>query len=65
MFGSDAASSVTFAAGTPSNINYIRLQHPSGDDLTKVLSVDFFDGRVYARLSFLTVAYIIIMMASE
>lgn len=52
VFGSDAASSVTFASGTPSNINYIRLQHPSGDDLTKVLSVDFFDGKVYAAAEF-------------
>ena len=39
-------------AGTPSNINYVRLQHPSGNDLTKVLSVDFFDGRVYAAAEF-------------
>tara|TARA_B100000212_G_scaffold108000_1_gene80264 strand:- start:2058 stop:4136 length:2079 start_codon:yes stop_codon:yes gene_type:complete len=52
VFGSDAASSVNFAAGTPSNINYVRLQHPSGNALTKVLSVDFFDGRVYAAAEF-------------
>ena len=40
--------SITFAAGTPSNINYIRLQHPSGEALTDVLSVDFYNGQVYA-----------------
>ena len=48
VFGSAAASSITFAAGTPSNINYIRLQHPSGEALTDVLSVDFYNGQVYA-----------------
>ena len=48
VFGSEAESNVTFAAGTPSNINYIRLQHPSGEALTDVLSVDFYNGQVYA-----------------
>ena len=48
VFGSVASSSVTFASGTPSNINYVRLQHPSGEALTEVLSVDFFNGKVYA-----------------
>jgi len=52
VFGSDAASSVTFASGTPANVNYVRLQHPSGTALTKVLDTDFFDGRVYASAQF-------------
>ena len=52
VFGSVASSSVSFASGTPSNINYVRLQHPSGEALTQVLSVDFFNGRVYASARF-------------
>tara|TARA_R110002096_G_scaffold73288_8_gene173859 strand:- start:1278 stop:3293 length:2016 start_codon:yes stop_codon:yes gene_type:complete len=52
VFGSDAVSSVTFAAGTPSNISYIRLQHPSGEALTDVLSSDFYNGQIYAAARF-------------
>tara|TARA_R110002153_G_scaffold272486_1_gene441225 strand:+ start:944 stop:3013 length:2070 start_codon:yes stop_codon:yes gene_type:complete len=52
VFGSAAASSVTFASGTPANVNYVRLQHPSGTALTKVLDTDFFDGQVYASAQF-------------
>jgi hypothetical protein len=48
VFGSDPASSVTFAPGTPANLSYVRLQHPSGEALTEVLSVDFYNGQVYA-----------------
>lgn len=52
VFGDVAESSITFADGTPSNINYIRLQHPSGEALTDVLSVDFYNGQVYAAAQF-------------
>lgn len=52
VFGSDASSAVTFASGTPANVNYVRLQHPSGTALTKVLDTDFFDGNVYASAQF-------------
>ena len=52
VFGDAAESSVTFAPGTPSNINYIRLQHPSGEALTDILSVDFYNGQVYAAAQF-------------
>ena len=51
-FGSDAESSVTFAANTPSNVTYVRLQHPSGEELTDVLSVDFYNGQLYAAAQF-------------
>ena len=51
-FGSDAASSVTFAAGTPSNVTYVRLQHPSGEELTDVPSVEFYNGQLYAAAQF-------------
>ena len=40
VFGSAAASSITFAAGTPSTMNNMRLQHPSGEGLADVRSVD-------------------------
>tara|TARA_Y100000004_G_C8953998_1_gene429921 strand:+ start:1445 stop:3466 length:2022 start_codon:yes stop_codon:yes gene_type:complete len=52
VFGSVDPSSVSFASGTPSNINYVRLQHPTGEALTEVLSVDFFNGKVYASARF-------------
>jgi len=52
VFGSVAASSVVFATGIPSNINYVRLQHPSGEALTDILSVDFYNGKVYAAAQF-------------
>jgi len=52
VFGSDASSSVSFASGTPANVNYVRLEHPSGTALTKVLDTDFFDGQVYASAQF-------------
>ena len=52
MFGSAASNAVTFASGTPANVNYVRLQHPSGTALTKVLDTDFFDGQVYASAQF-------------
>ena len=51
-FGSDAPSSVTFASDTPSNVTYVRLQHPSGEELTDVLSVDFYNGQLYAAAQF-------------
>lgn len=51
-FGSDAESSVTFAADTPSNVTYVQLQHPSGEELTDVLSVDFYNGQLYAAAQF-------------
>ena len=52
VFGSVVASAVTFASGSPSNINYVRLQHPSAAALTKILSVDFYNGRTYAAAEF-------------
>lgn len=52
VFGSVAASSITFPAGTPSNINYIQLVHPSAEALTDVLSVDFYNGQLYAAAQF-------------
>lgn len=52
VFGHEAASSVTFATGTPANVNYVRLQHPSGTALTKILDTDFFNGQVYAAAQF-------------
>ena len=53
VFGEVAAGSVTFAAGTPANINYVQLQHPTpATALTKVLSVDFFNGKVYVAAQF-------------
>jgi len=52
VFGDQAASSVTFASGTPANVNYVRLQHPSGTALTKILDTDFFNGKVYAAAQF-------------
>jgi hypothetical protein len=51
-FGSDAENSVTFAADTPSNVTYVQLQHPSGEELTDVLSVDFYNGQLYAAAQF-------------
>ena len=51
-FGSDVASSVTFAAGTPSNVRYVRLQHPSGEELTDVLRADLYNGKIYAAAQF-------------
>lgn len=44
-FGS--VESVTFPAGTPSNMVYQRLQHPSGQAMAKVLQVSAFAGRPY------------------
>ena len=38
VFGSDPSSSVTFAAGTPSNINYIQLRHPEAEGSFRVTS---------------------------
>ena len=60
-FGSAAPSAITFASGTPSNISYIQLQHPtdagiSGTSntipMTELLGVDFFDGFVYSSARF-------------
>ena len=60
-FGSAAPSAITFASGTPSNISYIQLQHPtdagiSGTSntipMTELLGVDFFDGYVYSSARF-------------
>mgnify|MGYP006131388065 CR=1 FL=1 len=52
VFGSVALSAVNFATGTPSNISYVRLQHPSGEALTDVLSADFYSGQLYAAARF-------------
>lgn len=52
VFGHEAASAVTFASTTPANVNYVRLEHPSGTALTKVLATDFFNGQVYASAQF-------------
>ena len=52
VFGSVASSSVNFASGTPANVNYVQLAHPSGEELVKVLDTDFFDGNVYASAQF-------------
>lgn len=52
VFGSDAAANVTFPSGTPANINYIQLAHPSGENMTRLLSTDFFNGQVYAAAEF-------------
>lgn len=52
VFGDIASSSVSFASGTPANVNYVRLQHPSGTALTKILDTDFFNGKVYAAAQF-------------
>ena len=51
-FGSDPESSVTFASDTPSNVTYVRLEHPSGEELTDVMSVDFYNGQLYAAAQF-------------
>lgn len=52
VFGDAAPNTITFAPGTPSNLNYVQLQHPSGEALTDVLSVDFYNGLVYAAAQF-------------
>jgi putative flippase GtrA len=44
-FGSGA--SVTFPAGSPSNLVYQQLAHPSGASMAKVLQVSAFDGKPY------------------
>lgn len=55
IFGSQ--ESVSFASGTPGNINYIRNQHPTDANIstssntvpmTELLDADFFDGKVYS-----------------
>ncbi len=38
VFGSDPSSIVTFATGTPSNINYIQLRHPEAEASFRVSS---------------------------
>jgi hypothetical protein len=45
-FGS--VESVTFPAGTPANMVYQRLQHPSGVAMAKVVQVSAFAGKPYA-----------------
>ena len=45
-FGS--VESVTFPAGTPANMVYQRLQHPSGVAMAKVIQVSAFAGQPYA-----------------
>jgi hypothetical protein len=45
-FGS--VESVTFPAGTPANMVYQRLQHPSGAAMAKVIQVSAFAGKPYA-----------------
>jgi len=50
VFGNEPASNVTFAAGTPSNVNYQQLV--TDQILSKVLSVDFYNGKVYCAVQF-------------
>lgn len=52
VFGSDAPGSVTFAADTPSNLSYQRLQHPSGLAMAELVDAKFFNGKVYAIARF-------------
>lgn len=54
VFGSEAPSSVTFAAGTPSNINYQQLSVSYLSHISKVLSVDFYNGKIYCAAQFST-----------
>ncbi len=51
-FGSVASSSVTFPANTPTNLSYIQLTHPSGEALTNVHSVEFYNGKLYVAAQF-------------
>jgi len=51
-FGSDAPASVTFPSDAPSNVNYVQLAHPSGEELTEVHSVTFYDGQLYVAAQF-------------
>jgi len=50
VFGTEPASNVTFAAGTPSNVTYQELV--TDQILSKVLSVDFYNGKVYCAVQF-------------
>src|SRR5690606_32308727 len=43
VFGSGTAPS-----GLPADVIYQRLQHPGGKNMTALLDVDSFDGKVYA-----------------
>ena len=52
VFGSAAPATITFPTGTPSNINYVQLLHPSGEALTDVLTVEFYNGQLYAAAQF-------------
>ena len=51
-FGSAASSAVTFPANTPTNLTYVQLQHPSGEALTNVHSVEFYNGKLYVAAQF-------------
>jgi len=46
-FGSDAAGSVTFPSGSPSNLVYQQLAHPSGAAMAKVIHASAFSGLPY------------------
>ena len=53
VFGHEASSSVNFNSGTPANLNYMRLQHPTPTTaLTSVLATSFFNGQVYASAQY-------------
>ena len=53
VFGHEASSAVTFASGTPANLNYMRLQHPTPSTaITSILGTSFFNGQVYASAQY-------------
>ncbi len=53
VFGHEASSAVNFAPGTPANVNYMRLQHPTPTtEITSILGTSFFNGQVYASAQY-------------
>ena len=54
VFGGAAKSSLTFPSDTPNNLNYIQFLHPDStpEDMTKMLGVDFFNGKVYGAAQY-------------
>ena len=53
VFGHEASSAVNFASGTPANVNYMRLQHPTPTtEITSILGTSFFNGQVYASAQY-------------
>ena len=46
-FGSVAASTITFPAGSPANLVYQQLAHPSSRAMAKILQVSAFAGKPY------------------